>query len=369
MEVESNNKLDWYTSGLQSTEPTNLEETVEEVGEEVPTETIEEVETETVEFVQETAEEVVEAPTVVEPQLVSQKASPRDYIEANKETLKKFLELSDLDVSNISAEDAVRRKIKSDNPYFTEQDVEDEMYDKYSIGKQLEVIDEDNDSLDEIEEKKRRNALLEKEIRIGQRELKKDSVSAYKHLEDLKTSEVELPEWEFQIPVTESPKSQEELIQEFTQAQQQEIEKVKNEWWIPTVNKSISEVGSIKETIETEINGDKVVFEVNYDLSDADKQDLGKYLGDYNVSDEEAGRYSNNGQADIKSFVSDKAKERFRKQVLSLAVKEGVNRALGKFVKEEIANHNPTAPSRAPFEEDKNPATLFDRIKRSTQRI
>lgn len=58
---------------------------------------------------------------------------------------------------------------------------------------------------------------------------------------------------------------------------------------------------------------------------------------------------------------------RFHKEITSLAVKEGVKRALAKFVKEGIVNYTPNTNSKAPHEEDLSPKGWFDRVKRTNR--
>jgi len=329
--------------GEQQVEEAVIEETVvEEVIEETPVEEVVAVETP---IVEETV--VVEEPVVPTKKVIDYST----FLAENEGTIKKYLDEKNTDYSKLPQEELVRRKIQEDNPEFDQYDIEDVLAEKYGIGLEKKEINEDTMTSDEIAEAKRDNAEIDKLIAKGKRELKKDASQASKHFEEIKNS-LQLPTWEIEEPI---------VAQEPTQtfdpvAYQQELveaeQKDKEERWIPQLKSIIDPLESLKEQIEFDDNGNKVVLDVDYKVSKEEKEEILNQLADYKAHPSDSQYLDDKGNADVERFLRDKATQLMYKKLIKTACKESYALGRKEFVKNDLLNFDDGIRNRSHASED-----------------
>lgn len=266
----------------------------------------------------------------------------KDWLEQNKDTLYNYLKEVNTNYTELPAEEVVKIKIARDNPQWTSQEVEDELADRYGIGLKKKEIDEDSMTDSEIEQVNKHNSEVEKALSKGHRLLKKDAKEYAEILEQGK-KDINLPEFEFDIPkLEEKPLDPEKLNEELVRVANEYKEKE----WIPTVKNALKDFNSIKKTVEFDNNGSKVVLDVDYKLSDKEKEELEGYLGDY-VSHPSDRRYiDKDGKADMSAFIADKSQQIYIDSLLKTVAKESAAKAVQDLVKNGLINYE-DAPTNA----------------------
>lgn len=333
----------WREAAVQHLRGAAVETTEEEtvVTEEQSTEqTVEAVDTGAVE---ETAEEqqepVVESPV--------KKIELSKLIEEHEDSIKTYLELKNTDFNSMDPAVLMERKLKSDNPEWSDEDIKSELQDKYGIGLDKKVIDPDEMTDEEIAEAEAYNKLIDR----GQRLLKKDIKEVRDYFENIK-NETKLPELE--LPTEPSGLTIEEL-----EAQIQEQRNI----WVEQINNASKEVTNITRTIEVEDgeNG-KVALTIDYKLSDLQKKAVAEYLHGYTPHQADAEKYlKEDGTPDLVRFMADKAilNEEILDSMLRSVAKEAMAVAREKVVKNNLLNHDDginNRPNVSPTTNDLNNA-------------
>lgn len=342
MEGKNNSLLEkepWLTQILEKGE---LELPVQnEQLEETPVEPPEDLSPPSEEPVQ--AEEItseVEQPQVVNKEPVKIKVT--DYLKEHKDKVREYFEVSSIDTASLTPEQLVRKKLEKDNPDFSSSEIDAELKDKYGIGLDLKKksFDVDIHTEAEIKEIQEFNENIESQILRGQRKLKQDSKEALTYLESLKDS-IELPELTFENP---EPTTEVKSIEDYTKEIEQQQTKYKEEIWLPTIDKAISEVESVQYTIGVEVTeGNKVVSDSDYKLSPTEKTQLKEYLTDYIGHPSDSKYYDKDSDKwDMNKFVADKAKEMFATSIIDFKVKELTTKFKKEFIKNELNNYDDT---------------------------
>lgn len=260
----------------------------------------------------------------------------KSFFEEHENTLRQYLNEKNTDYKALPALELVKRKISAENPEFDNDDVNQELEDKYGIGLELIPIDEDVMEPEEIAAAKRENKLIEKEIQKGARALKKDSAIAAEYFEQQKQS-LTLPKFEVErkaSPVVEP---------DYTSYNESLVEaaiKNKEEVWIPQLKGVIDPLESLTEQVEYEDNGNKVVLNVDYKLSKEEKDEIQVELNDYIASAKDSKYVDEKGNSDLQRFVEDKAKEIHFKKLLKTACKEAAATARKEFIKNDLLNYD-----------------------------
>lgn len=308
-------------------EPVTTEDTVvEDV-----VETVEEV----VEPIKSTDEPIVAVDPVVEtpaqPITEKVKIDYSQWLEQNEGSISEYLNEKKRDYKSLSDAEAIRLKVKQDNPVFDEGDVEAELRDKYGVGLEKVVIDEDEMSAEEIKEAKKHNSFIEK----GQRLLKQEAFKAREDFEQRKGT-LTLPELEYELTKQNPDISQEELQKQLVD----QVKEYKETKWIPSLKEAVVSVESLKHSIEVEDDGGKVALEIDYKLGEKEKAKLVEHLSDY-VSQTTDNKYiKEDGTADLQSFLTDKGKELFFNEMLKSGIKEAIAKTKKQVIKNELLNHD-----------------------------
>ena len=265
------------------------------------------------------------------------KLDVKNYIQEHKDKLKTFLEYSSLDLEKLSNEEALTLKLRRDNPSWSEQDIKEELKDRYGIGLKLKEIPEDAFD-EEVERINNYNDKIKAQIAKGERQMKSDVLQAKKELDNLR-SELDLPEWEVEVEA-QSQFSSEQVIQDYlTQAEAKQKEFIENEW-IPSVNTEVDRVSGIKERVEVELtDGEKGFSEVTYRLTKEQKEELKSYLSSYVAQPSDQKYVKEDGSVDMQRFIADKIKVVFNEDITRMKIKEAVAKFKESFTKNELINY------------------------------
>lgn len=348
------------------TQETPKQETVVEEEPKVETPVENEVQTEEKEVVETPTDEALkEESTPVEPQAEQQveeltqaqeeerqvlgktKIEYKEWLNENRDALRTYLNETSTDYSSLDPQELVKLKIAKDNPQWTEKEVNEELADRYGLGLSKVEIDEENMTDEELNEAKAHNREVDKAISRGSRLLKTDAKKAADEFEANKAN-IELPEFEFELPqATEKPLDAELLNEEINRA----AKEYKEKQWLPVIEETFKDFNSIKKTVEYNDNGNKVVIDVNYKLSDKEIGELKQFLGDYTGHPSDNKYVGEDGQADMKAFVADKGGQHFLDSLLSTVAKEAAARARQEFVKKDLVNYQDNPTNTVPTEE------------------
>lgn len=315
-------------------------EQTEEVVEEQVEEVVEEV------AVKETIQEQVE---VVEEQVevtpTKKEIDYKSWLEENESTIKTYLNEKSTDYTSLDKVEVVRLKLKNDNPELDDDEIAEEMQDKYGLGLQKKEINRDEMDAEDIEEAEAYNKQIDKLISKGNRELKKDAVVASKFFEDRKST-FELPK--FEVDAEQATPNQGEVFdpvkyEESLVKQQQEY---KEQTWIPQLKTIIDPLESVQDRVEFEDNGNKVVLDIDYKLSKAEKEEIFTHLTDYVAHPSDAKYLDDKGNVDTERFSADKATELIYKKILKTACKEAYVLGRKEFVKNDLVNFDDSGNQR-----------------------
>lgn len=311
-----------------------------------------------------TSEEEEETEEVIEGQQAVRKSSVKlsldDYIKSNEDSLKAYFKYKDLDLDSLTEEQVLYEGLKKKNPYWSAQDIKDELADEYGIGLTLKEVTEDMTEEEEAEVK-RYNEFVSEKIRRGQRRLKADALNYKKELQDLKESIV-LPELETEIEVNLD--ASEKTIEQVTK----EYEEWRGSVWIPEVEKSVSKVKGIRKVVK--VNMDEGVTEdltLSYALTDSQKKELQEYMNNYVDQPSDMKFVNDKGEVDYDSLVQEKAVHLFSNHIISSMVKEGIAKLKGEFVKKRLVNYEDTTNNSKPVVGGEETVEDFFR-KRAEQR-
>lgn len=289
---------------------------------------------------EEDEEEVQQVSQVVKKSSV--KVSLDEYIKSNEESLKKYFKYKDLDLDNLTEEQILYEGLKKKNPYWTSEDIKEELKDEYGVGLKLKQVTDDMTEEEEAEVM-RHNELVEDRIRRGQRRLKADALIYKKELQEVRDS-LSLPELETEVEVSlDSPDKSLEQVQK-------EYEEWRETQWVPEIEKSVAKVKGIRKVVK--VNMDEGVSEdltLSYSLTDSQKNELQEYMKNY-IDQPSDMKFVNSetGQVDYDSLVQEKAIHLFSGHIISSMVKEGIAKLKGEFVKNRLVNYEDTTTNSKP---------------------
>jgi hypothetical protein len=266
-------------------------------------------------------EEKVEEQTPA--QLEKLKIDYNEWLQQNEDTLYKYLSEKKTDYNSLKEEEVVAKKLQQEYPNLSKEEIDAELFDKYGIGDSKIEITDDMD-IDEVKEAKKHN----KEYDAKLRNLKKDA-PAYLNELNSKKEAVTLPDFEYEIPVVNKQLSDEEYQEQLVQ----NAEKIREEVWIPELRKAMSEIPSVKKSVTFEYNGENYTVDVDYKLSEKEKQDYLNELSFYTVSQKDQEKYQ-----DVQGFVQDKIQSLVVDKLLSTSAKEVAAIVTKNFVKETLVN-------------------------------
>lgn len=274
------------------------------------------------------------------------KVNLKEYVESYKDKINEYFKYSSIDLETIGDTDLLKLKLKNDNPTWSSEDIEDELFDKYGIGLKLKTAPEDAlpDEVDAINEY---NERIKRQMSSGQRALKTAVQQARQEFLAKKES-LELPEMELDVELNTDPIK---IVEQYQAQQLEQANKFREEVWVPQIQDAIAKVGGFKQRVEVPIQkGDKVVSELTYKLSESEKGELATYLNNYqpHPSDEKYITNKETGEIDYTRFVSDKAKMLFVDKLINASVKDAIAQAQAKFIKEEIINFQDEPNRRSP---------------------
>ena len=250
------------------------------------------------------------------------------------ETVKEFIDKKLFDANKLKATDAVSLYYKEKYPDFTDEDIQEELYEKYGVGK-LKLSQEDKDLMSEDEIK-----AYEKELKNGAREFKKIEIEAKRYLNDNKSVDFELPDVELGTKIPEDYIKYEDAQQKFVNEYQETQQQTQKQW-----EGHVSDLPKVlAQPFEFNINlGDKEGdFKFSYDLSDKQKGELTKILSDYgnttNYDQKFVSKEGDSVRVDVASLAKAKASELFFNEILKSAVKEARNVGKNEILSKEIKN-------------------------------
>lgn len=268
-----------------------------------------------------------------------------DFLKQHEDTVLKVLTEKGKDYSSLDNEQALRLKLQKENPEWDKDDVESELQDKYAVGLTKLEINESEMTDEEIKEAKAHN----KRIDTALRSLKKDGKQAIEYLSNL-NADVELPKFEYTYEEDSqgSPVNPEEILAQYQQQFIEQTQKQKEEQWIPELKTAFASLDSIKEEVKYVDNGNEVVLNVDYKLSEAEKNEVLKDLSDY-VGQTKDDQYlikdaeGNITGTDVQRFVRDKSEELLRHKIYKTIAKEAAANARKEFVKKNVVNYSEEA--------------------------
>lgn len=277
----------------------------------------------------------VEPEPVAEPTFEKLKIDYNEWLASNEDTLLQYLTEKKTDYSSLKQEDLVALKVRKDNPEFSEQDIKEELADKYGIGIQKKNIDMDTMSAEEVSEAQAFNKDIDKRLR----QLKKDAPTFLQEFNSKKES-LALPDFEYELPKVEQGKqlSDEEYATQLTEQAQKHREEI----WYPELSKAFEAIPSVKKNVEFEYNGENYTVEIDYKLSDQEKKDYASELSYYVPSQKDQEKYQ-----DVQGFVQDKVSSLMEDKLLKTLAKEVAATVQQKFVKENLVNFDDSGRRQA----------------------
>lgn len=316
-----------------------------------------------------TPEAVVEQVAATEEEVVKPPKSnkievdTKDWLESNEDKLFKYLKEKKTDYTTFKPEELVALKFKQDNPELSDEDIKEELADKYGIGLEKITIDDDLMTDEEIADAKIHNKSVDK----LQRQLKKDAPQAEEYFKQIKES-LEVPKFEFELPKSEEPVlSTEELFNKYQEDIIQQSQDIKEKQWTPTVKENVQRIESVNKKIEVEIEGENVILEVNYKPSEADKKQLEDFMIGYVASDYDNTNYVNEqGVADMERFFQDKAKDLLGDKIMKSAIVDALAKQKAIIYKKQI-NYSEPIKSTTPLDTPNTETELMNLIRSRKQ--
>ena len=276
-------------------------------------------------------EVVVEEQAVIEEVPAKIKVNFKEQFESKEQEIYNYLKEKNTDYSSLKAEDLVTLKFKQANPEFSEEDVKAELADIYGIGvEKIEInIDEMDD--DQIAEAKLHNKTLDR----LHRNLKKEGKQAENYFNEIKQG-LQMPDLELELDNEAKPVvNEQDFIENYNSNLTQQIQKEKEEVWIPEVKKFVEGVESIKKLVEFDDNGSKVVIEVDYKLTNEEKQQSIQFLSDHIVTPYDIETY-----ADVQGLVQGKVAEMNYDKLLKVAIRDAYIKGRTDYVKDKVINYD-----------------------------
>jgi len=267
---------------------------------------------------------VVEAPAKI-------KVNFKEQFESKEQEIYNYLKEKNTDYSSLKAEDLVTLKFKQANPEFSEEDVKAELADIYGIGVEKIEINIDEMGDEEIAEAKLHNKTVDR----LQRNLKKEAKQAENYFNEIKQG-LQMPDLELELDNEAKPVADEQgIIQKYEEDYTKQIQEEKEGVWIPEVKRLLKEVDSIKKLVEFDDNGSKVVIEVDYKLTDEEKQQSLQFLSDHIVTP-----YDRETYADVQGLVQGKVAEMNYDKLLKVAIRDAYIKGRTDYVKDKVINYD-----------------------------
>lgn len=341
-------------SGQQKEEEEVIQQDVVETNTEVVNETV--VETPVVSQDDDGAHVKTDEPTTTNDQQVE--FDLKSWFEKKEEDIYSFLEGKKKDFSKLKPEDLVKMRIKEDHPEWDESDIAIELQDKYGIGLEKKEID-DLMSDEEIAAVKEYNKSIDLKLRTLKTEAKLAKESFESRTADLSNSNPFKLTQEELFEITGLKKQQEEYDAALKQEKQ---------LWEKSVADSVSDLSKISKKVVFEDNGAQVELDVEYQLTDSQKESLTKYLADYIPHPEADKEYLQGEDASIvKKLAHDKALIVFNEQLMKAALKEYGANVRKSIIKNNIINHDDGFVDRVPVTGDVNSdiSRVFSQLKQS----
>src|SRR5690606_21498156 len=146
----------------------------------------------------------------------------------------------------------------------------------------------------------------------------------------------------------------EDLIRMNTEYREKEV--------LPKFKEEVSKFSSVQTRVEYDDNGHKVVLDVDYKLSGAEKEKLADYLSGYAGNEKDAERYIVDGEVRYDKIVADGAQRLIQASLLKTVAKEAAARARAEFVKNELVNYDESPKNQAPAAAPTEYQSLLDRV-------
>ena len=298
-------------------------------------------------------EEVVETTNPILPETKVKdkvKYDLKSYVDNHYDTLSKYIKYRDLDVDSMSNEDLLRNKLKLENPSWNSSHIEQELQDTYGIGLKKVELPEDEYST-EYAKALAHNEKVDEIIRRGERLLLSDVSKAKQTLMQERERVLSLPEVELDVELTANP---EQIIEQYQAQAVEQQQKYLEEVWKPNIETAVNKIGTFKQNIDLgSENGEKVLSELKYKFTDAQKQSLKEYLESYVAQPSDAKYIINEetGEVDYQRFANDKALQLFAPEIIKSSVKELTAQFKQKFIKEEIVNYSDEPKRKSPTEQ------------------
>lgn len=274
----------------------------------------------------------------------------KSYVDNNYDTLSKYIKYRDLDVDSMSNEDLLRNKLKLENPSWNSSHIEQELQDTYGIGLKKVDLPEDEFS-PEYAKALAHNERVDEIIRRGERLLLSDVSKAKQTLMEERERVLSLPEVELDVELTANP---DQIIEQYQAQAIEQQQKYLEEVWKPNIETAVNKIGTFKQNIDLgSENGEKVLSELKYKFTDAQKQSLKEYLESYVAQPSDAKYIINEetGEVDYQRFANDKALQLFAPEIIKSSVKELTAQFKQKFIKEEIVNYSDEPKRKSPTEQ------------------
>lgn len=295
------------------------------------------------------SQESTEDSSVSEPTVIKKELDVNNWLEANRDTIYHYMVEKNTDYSALPKEEVMRRKIAKENPELTPEEITEELSDRYGLGLEQITIDEDSMDYDEIERAKEYNKEIISRIKKGQRELKKDASIVIREFEEYKST-LTVPKFEIEetttAPVTQV--TQEEFIEKLKQSDKE----FRETQWVPTIEPVVDALEKVTEIVEYDDNGNKVVLNVDYKLSDEEKAEVKKFLADYIESPSDEQYRIDEKSYDLQRFVEDKTRQILVQKMLKTVAKEASALARKDFVKNNLLNFDDSPQQRGDFNSD-----------------
>lgn len=269
-----------------------------------------------------------------------------EYIKEHEGTLEKYFTLKNINPDELDEVSLVKYKLSKENPYWTEQDIDEEIRDRYGVGLRKKEIDRDNMLEEEIKEAERYNDNIESKLRRGERALKAEASKASELIKSEKES-ITIPEIELEYKGNSKEADLESYLKEQETKQKEYLESE----WIPNVTKASNSVGGFKQSVKIQIADDvEVDTGLTYKFTDTQRKKLSEYMETY-VGQPSDSKYVNSetGEVDYKGLVNQKAKELFADQIIQAGIKEGIAKFREEYIKRYQVNYSDDPrPNRQP---------------------
>ena len=255
-----------------------------------------------------------------------------EYLQNHQETVLKVLQEKSTDYSKMDNATALRVKLKNENPEWSDDDVTDELNDRYAVGKEKIVVDPENMDEDQIAAAKEHNKSIDAATRL----LKKDGKDAKTQLAEA-VATLALPEFEYEVDA-DAPVDVESLMATRAQEFEEGMAKTRNEVWIPALTTAINTVDAISEEISYEADGLASTIKVDLSLTKEDKEAILKELAVYQASPDDE-KYMDGDVVDYPRFIKDKSEVIQRKKMYSAIAKQAAEKATQDYIRKNVVNY------------------------------